>query len=109
MGIESFGENERARGQHEDALKDGYHFDNLHDQNEDEAGEKLNPLDGTQIRNDVDALPKNIKHVSEKELKKHDHIIQELEDDVTTKWFLEQGLDKFGNEIVKDSDINKAA
>jgi hypothetical protein len=109
MGIESFGENERALHQREDALKDGYHFDNLFDQNEDEAGEKIDLITGKQIRNDTDTQPESIRYVSEKELTADDAIVKEIEDDITTKWFLSQGLDKFGNEIPKDGNGKNVA
>ncbi len=108
MGIEQFGENQRATGQREDALKEGYHFDNLFDQNEDESGEKINLATGKRIRNDIDT-PQNIVRVSEKDLTENDQVVKELEDDITTKWFLSQGFDKFGNKIIKDDEEPKKA
>ncbi len=99
MGIETFGENERARGQQEDALKEGYHFDNLFDQNEDGAGEKINPETGEFIINDSDKDLENSEVMSIDNKGKLKDIKRTLKDEAATKWLRENGFDEEGNEI----------
>lgn len=95
---ENFGEeNILAREQKKDFANGGYHFDKLHDQNETVTGEKLDLETGNPIKNDQDVeTPHRFKRETST-----DQIKEELQDDITTKWLLENGYDEFGNEIGK--------
>ena len=109
MGIETFGENERAAGQKEDALKEGYHFDSLFDQNEDESGEKINLANGNEIRNDEGIQTTHGMVIDRKG--KLTEIKKELENDPATKWLLEHGYDEAGNKKIstEEEELEKAA
>ena len=102
--------NERAKDQEKDRKSGGY-ADKYFDENETRDGqEKYDLATGNAIANDKDDLPVDIAYISEKDLQENDPIIGELEDDITTKWFLENGFDKLGNKIKDLLDgENKAA
>ncbi len=99
MGIEQFGENERATEQKKAALKEGYHFDNLFDQNEDESGEKINLETGERIINDSDEEQENSEIMSVDSGGKLKDLKKEFEREAATKWLLKNGFDEQGNKM----------
>jgi hypothetical protein len=97
MSMESFwgDKNERAEDQKEEYIKEGYHDENLFDQNENSAGEKIDLRTGNKINNE-----KSIKSphgVRKFVIGKKDPVQDELENDPATAYLRDHGLDEFGN------------
>lgn len=105
MGIESFGENERAKEQDNDRLKGGYGGDYF-DENEHRAGQEKRDLStGNPIKNDGDIEAIAIEKIDEESLFERDSRIKKEFNDDAEKYLRENDPEYMGlGEIKKKED-----
>ena len=85
----------------------GHHFDNLYDQNEDQAGNLIDPATGLRINNstNVDSADESFT-IREPSSHSEDVLgaIPSEKDDMAADFFKSLGLDENGNPISEDGD-----